>query len=104
MRASIGEIGGRRLIARRGEVCEAEQIGLTALYNQMDEGAWADLKALHRELHEAVAVAYGWPTNIAQDANETNRRLLELNREIAEGRRLYDPFAYTTPKERPTSS
>jgi hypothetical protein len=57
----------------------------------MDEGAWADLKALHRELDEAVAAAYGWPASIAQDADETNRRLLELNREIAEGGRPYDP-------------
>jgi len=33
----------RQLLARRAEICQAEQIGLTALYNAMDDGAWADL-------------------------------------------------------------
>ena len=58
----------------------------------MDEGAWADLRALHRLLDEAVAAAYGWPASIAQAADETNRRLLELNRAIAAGERPYAPF------------
>ena len=31
----------------------------TKLYNAMDEGAYVDLKALHRELDEAVADCYG---------------------------------------------
>jgi hypothetical protein len=39
-----------------------------------------------------VASAYGWPAKVAQDAVETNRRLLELNREIAAGSCPYDPF------------
>ena len=82
----------RALIARRSEICLDRQIGLTKLYNQLDEGAWADLRALHRRLDEAVAAAYGWPASIAQDAAETNRRLLELNRAIAGGERPYAPF------------
>ena len=83
----------RTLIVRRFEICLDRQIGLTKLYNQMGDGAWADLRDLYRRLDEAVAAAYGWPASIAQDAAETNRRLLELNRAIAEGERPYAPFA-----------
>jgi hypothetical protein len=82
----------RRLYARRSEICLDRQIGLTKLYNQLDDGAWADLCDLHRELDDAVAAAYGWPRSIAQDADETNRRLLDLNRAIAAGEISYDPF------------
>ena len=82
----------RRVIARRQEICLENQFGLTTLYNLVDEGAYADLKAMHRELDEAVAAAYGWPKAVAQDAGEIVRRLLTLNREISAGEREYDPF------------
>jgi hypothetical protein len=84
--------GARALLERRGEICADREIGLTTLYNQVDEGAWADVKALHRRLDEAVAAAYGWPAGVAQDADETCRRLLAMNRGIAAGEILYDPF------------
>ncbi len=84
----------RCLYARRSEICLERQIGLTKLYNQMDDGAWQDLRDLHRKLDEAIAAAYGWPHSVAHDPDESNRRLLELNREIAAGERPYDPFAY----------
>ena len=80
------------LYDRRSEICIDQAIGLTKLYNQVDEGAWADLRDLHRELDEAVAAAYGWPRSIAHDPDETNRRLLELNRAISAGEIPYDPF------------
>ena len=83
-----------RIIERRQEICVERQIGLTTLYNEVDEGAYADLADLHRQLDEAVAEAYGWPRSVAHDADETNRRLLELNREIAAGKRSYDPFGH----------
>ncbi|HET7734554.1 MAG TPA: DNA methyltransferase [Nocardioidaceae bacterium] len=91
----------RRLLARRTEICAQEQIGLTKLYNAVDEGAWADLKALHRELDVAVAACYGWPASVAQDDAELVARLTELNREISAGVRPYDPFAHL---DRPTAS
>lgn len=81
------------MMARRGAICAEQQIGLTALYNQVDEGAWADLAALHLRLDEAVARAYGWPAATAQDAKNTNALLLALNGEIAAGRTQYAPFA-----------
>jgi hypothetical protein len=82
----------RAMTARRHAICIAEGIGLTALYNAVDEGAYTDLKALHREMDEAVAVAYGWPRTVARDADELVRRLLVLNGEIAAGARRYEPF------------
>lgn len=82
----------REVIARRQEVCLREQIGLTTLYNRVDDGAYTAVKAAHRELDVAVAAAYGWPPGVAQDDDELVRRLLDLNRQIAAGQRLYDPF------------
>ncbi len=82
----------RRVIARRSEICVERQIGLTQLYNEVDDGAYSDLRELHDALDEAVAATYGWPASAAHDPAESNRRLLELNREIAAGRLAYDPF------------
>jgi len=88
---AVGEVA-ERLYARRSEIGLDREIGLTKLYNQLDEGAWTDLRDLHRGLDEAVAAAYGWPSKVAHDADETNRRLLELNRAIAAGEIAYRPF------------
>jgi len=80
------------LYKRRSALCLEHNIGLTALYNLMDDGAFTDLAALHRLLDEAVAAAYGWPKAVAQDAEEIVARLTKLNREITEGTRDYVPF------------
>ncbi len=82
----------QQIIARRQQICEANNFGLTTLYNQVDEGAYNDLKAMHKELDEAVAVAYGWPKTVAHDTDEIVQRLLVLNQEIAAGVREYNPF------------
>lgn len=82
----------RQPLSRRTEICSTEQIGLTRLYSAVDDGAWADLLALHRDLDEAVADCYGWPRQNAQNGPEIVRRLTELNRSIIEGR-PYAPFA-----------
>jgi hypothetical protein len=79
------------VLTRRGEVCVEREIGLTKLYNEVDDGAYRDLKGLHNELDEAVAVAYGWPKEVAHDHAETNRRLLELNRAVARAQVGYEP-------------
>ena len=90
-RANVGETA-RRLIARRSEICLERQIGLTKLYNEVDDGAYRDLRELHVALDEAVAAAYGWPSSAAHDPQESTRRLLELNRAIAGGEVEYHPF------------
>jgi len=58
----------------------------------MDDGAYTDLKALHKALDEAVAACYGWPKKIAQDDAQLVIHLSELNRAISTGERDYDPF------------
>ncbi len=79
------------MIARRQEICAERQIGLTRLYNEVDDGAYVDLRRLHRQLDEAVADAYDWPASVARDPAESNRLLLELNRRIAAGELEYRP-------------
>ncbi len=80
------------LYERRTALCAEHNIGLTKLYNLMDEGGFADLRELHRKLDVAVAAAYGWPASVAQDGDELVRRLTELNRRIATGEIHYNPF------------
>lgn len=82
----------RDLYALRSELCVEHDLGLTKLYNLMDDGAFTDLAAAHRRLDEAVVAAYGWPTSIAQDGDELVRRLTERNRQITEGEIPYAPF------------
>lgn len=95
--ASIEEIGriSSALLKLRSDICLERQIGLTTLYNQVDEGAWRDLKALHTQLDEAVIAAYGWPAGISNDPDEICRLLLERNQAIAAGEIAYDPFPPT---------
>lgn len=90
-REAVAELS-RAVVGRRQEICKAENFGLTKLYNLVDDGAYADLKKLHRQLDEAVAACYGWPKSVAQDSAEIVRRLTQLNKEISEGGRSYDPF------------
>ena len=86
----VGDIASR-LYARRSEICLERQIGLTNLYNEVDDGAYRDLRELHDALDEAVAAAYAWPASAAHDPQESNRLLLELNRAIAAGEIDYHP-------------
>lgn len=68
--------------------------------NAMDEGAYIGLKALHRELDEAVAGCYGWPRSVAKDDAELVARLTDLNRQISAGEREYRPFAHLDERHR----
>ena len=86
------ETATRAVIDARRAICAQRGIGLTDLYNEVDDGAYRHLKELHDALDEAVAAAYGWPASAAHDPADSNRRLLELNREIAAGRVPYHPF------------
>jgi hypothetical protein len=75
----------RRVFDLRGALCVNRDIGLTTLYNEVDEGMHRELKDLHHQLDRAVVATYGWPTSTAGDPVESNRRLLELNEAIASG-------------------
>ncbi len=90
-REEIGDIA-KLLIERRQAICVENEIGLTKLYNQVDEGAWSELRDLHRLLDEAVARAYGWPAAVAHDPLEAKARLARLHVDIVEGA-VYHPFA-----------
>jgi hypothetical protein len=81
----------------RLEICAERDIGLTRLHNEVEDGAYADLKKLQQDLDRAVAEAYGWPAKVAADSTETNRLLLELNRQIRAGEVKYAPFAEPVP-------
>jgi restriction-modification enzyme MmeI-like protein len=83
----------KRLMVSRQKVCVTHEVGLTKLYNEVDQGAYAELRKLHDELDRAVVKAYGWPTSVASDADEANRRLLELNAAIVAGEVAYSPFS-----------
>lgn len=90
--AGVAE-AARALIERRTEISREEQIGLTELYNRVDDGAYTDLMKLHRRLDEAVARAYHWPMSVAGDTSEALKRLGSLNQEIGGGAGNYEPFS-----------
>ena len=89
--AAIGS-ASHDLYQLRSALCEEHKLGLTALYNLMDDGGFKDLVTAHRRLDEAVAVSYGWPKNIAQSPKLLVAGLTKLNQEITEGTREYQPF------------
>lgn len=70
----------RELTRRRDELCMEHSIGLTDFYNLVEDGAFADVARLHRQLDDAVCDAYGWPRGLIAD--DWNARLLELNKRI----------------------
>jgi restriction-modification enzyme MmeI-like protein len=78
------------LTSLRRQLCREHEIGLTELYNQVDEGAFAAVAEAQSELDHAVAAGYSWPSSIADDAEESNRRLLELNKAIVAGEVEYN--------------
>lgn len=80
------------LMKRRQEISISEQIGLTELYNRVDDGAYADLAKLHRNLDDAVVASYHWPTSIAQNIDELRSRIWQLNQQIGQGIGQYAPF------------
>jgi hypothetical protein len=80
------------LIEHRDGLCLERQIGLTSLYNELDDGAHKELRDLHRDLDRAVADAYGWSRHVAADEDEIVRLLLERNLAISRKEIPYTPF------------
>lgn len=89
----------REVLTLRAQLCEAETIGLTDLYNVMDDGGYVDLAEAHRRLDAAVADCFGWPKDIAQDLPAISVLLEDLNRDISAGTRAYQPPWESTPTE-----
>ena len=70
----------------------AESIGLTEMYNRVDDGAYVDLAKLHKTLDEAVAATYSWPIGISQKDAKLVAKLGDLNSRHADAPGGYKPF------------
>jgi hypothetical protein len=77
------------LVELRDQLCLEHELGLTDLYNRLDEGGFRSLAEAHHNLDRAVAAAYEWPPTTATDEDEVNRRLLGLNEAIISEARTY---------------
>lgn len=73
------------LTSLRRQLCLEHGLGLTKLYNRVEEGAFAGLAQAQADLDRAVATAYGWDPAVVVDAEKSNHLLLELNQAIARG-------------------
>jgi hypothetical protein len=82
----------RVVLDLRSTLCREHEIGLTTLYNQVDDGAHSPLRAAHRDLDLAVIAAYGWSSGLLDDVRQRNRSLLERNARILAGEIPYSPF------------
>ncbi len=87
----IGRLS-RDLLAQRLTLCAEHGIGLTQLYNRIDDGAFASLRAAHAGLDLAVVAAYGWTSALLDDVRARNRALYELNAAVLAGESSYEPF------------
>ncbi len=82
----------RDVIELRSTLCCEHAIGLTTLYNRVDDGAYSALRAGQRDLDLAVLAAYGWSSSLLEDVRQRNRKLLDLNSAILAGDVPYSPF------------
>jgi hypothetical protein len=86
------EAACRAVFDARAGLCREHGIGLTTLYNRVDDGAFVDLRDQHQALDLAVIAAYDWSSALLTDVRGRNQALYELNRAILTGERAYDPF------------
>lgn len=75
----------------RATLCAEHGVGLTGLYNLVDDGAFESLRNLHRSLDLAVIAAFGWEPDVLDNLRTRNRRLYDLNAAIVAGKRPYRP-------------
>lgn len=80
------------LLALRSTLCREHGIGLTPLYNAVDEGAFSALRDAHAALDLAVIAAYGWSSALLDDIKARNHALFDLNTAIVAGHVRYEPF------------
>lgn len=82
----------REVLDMRSALCREHEIGLTTLYNRVDDGAFVELRDKHQALDLAVIAAYGWSASLLTDVRSRNQALYELNRAIVAGEWAYEPF------------
>jgi hypothetical protein len=87
------------LLRLRSQLCLEYAVGLTQLYNTMDDGGHRSLSDLHQLLDRAVANCYGWPDNSTLAVADLVSRLAARNAEIAMGApyQPYDPRGSSLP-------
>jgi hypothetical protein len=90
-RDHIGELA-RDLMTLRSTLCSEHGVGLTQLYNRVDDGAFAALAAKHRELDFAVLDAFGWSRDLIDDVRTRNRLLYDRNAAVLAQGDAYEPF------------
>ncbi len=90
-RERIGQLA-RELLDLRRTLCAEHRIGLTQLYNRVDDGAFVSLREAHAELDLAVIAAYGWTSALLGDVRARNRALYDLNAAVLAGEVAYEPF------------
>lgn len=81
----------RSIVELRRRYCNELQVGLTALYNLVDEGGAVELAEAHLELDNAVLDAYGWSHDLLANPDKLLMHLFELNAAYAKDS-SYDPF------------
>jgi hypothetical protein len=69
-------------------------VGLTVLYNAVEDGAHRELVRLEEQLDRAVGEAYGLPWLVVSDRTLLARALLDRALTITRGELSYEPFAY----------
>lgn len=84
-----------KIVEEREAACESMGLGLTKVYNLMDEGGFVELKRAHNELDRAVMDAYGWPVDLLEDPVQLLDRLYDLN-EACSSDSSYAPFPRST--------
>ncbi|GAA4851554.1 DNA methyltransferase [Pseudonocardia benzenivorans] len=82
----------RALLAERSRISNEYKIGLTTLYNRMDEGAFDNLRRLQSSLDEAVVGCYSWEKAAAYSDDIVVMNLLALNEQVSQGNLPYSPF------------
>lgn len=82
------------LVRRRRELCMETGVGLTVLYNAVEDGAHRELVRLEEQLDRAVGEAYGLPWLVVSDRTLLARALLDRALTITRGELSYEPFAY----------
>jgi hypothetical protein len=81
-RAAIAKASAA-LYETRSRLCAEHKLGLTDLYNSMDEGGFQNLADRHAALDLAVIAAYGWTPGDVDTPHALNARLLARNLDIA---------------------